>query len=133
MSIRDPDHKDSLDVDGDDDGSTGEETQFLPTDLPPDMLPSKSTQRYVVLMCVQFLFIVEFSQFIMEPPLQEIMEDFVCHSHYPDHLMGVPQVQDSRCKDADTQRTLAMARSWMMWVSIFVRRWPGYGVSRCRR
>ncbi|KAH6957907.1 major facilitator superfamily domain-containing protein [Ilyonectria sp. MPI-CAGE-AT-0026] len=89
-------------------------------DISPDSVPEEPIQRYVVLMCVQFLFIIEFSQFIMEPPLQEIMEDFVCHSYHPDHAMGVPQEQDARCKDADVQGTLAMARSWMLWVEMLV-------------
>ncbi|KAF7552330.1 hypothetical protein G7Z17_g4416 [Cylindrodendrum hubeiense] len=98
----------------------GEETRFLPMDIAPDIVPQKSNQRYVILMCVQFLFIIEFSMFIMEPPLQEIMEDFVCHTVYPDHRTGVPQEPDTRCKNPDVQGTLAMARSWMMWVGMLV-------------
>lgn len=100
----------------------GEGTRFLPMDIFPDIVPTQTTDRYVIIMCVQFLFIIEFSQFIMEPPLQEIMEDFVCHAHYPDHRTGELQTPDSRCKDADVQGTLAMARSWMMWVGMLVRR-----------
>ena len=130
MAAWNPHHADSSDTDVEsidedhNDGGEGEETRFLPMDmdLPPEKGPRKSTQRYVVLMCVQFLFMIEFSQFIMEPPLQEIMEDFVCHSRYEDHAMGVPQVPDSRCKNPDVQQTLAMARSWMMWVGMLVRR-----------
>ncbi|KAH7166369.1 major facilitator superfamily domain-containing protein [Dactylonectria macrodidyma] len=104
----------------------GEGARFLPMDIDdegaaaaPNEVP-KSTQRYVILMCVQFLFIVEFSMFIMEPPLQQIMEDFVCHARYSDHRTGVTQTPDERCKDADVQGTLAMARSWMMWVGMLV-------------
>lgn len=123
--------KDSLDgldslVAGQDAGSDEEESRFLPAGAGPniDGGPGKVTQRYVLLMCVLFLFIGEFSQFIMEPPLQQIMEDFVCHTQYPDHAMGAAQEADSRCKNADVQGTLAMARSWMMWVSMLVRESP---------
>lgn len=129
--VQNLDHrKDSFGADGEsiaedrDDGPEGEQARFLPMDISPDSVPEEPIQRYVVLMCVQFLFIIEFSQFIMEPPLQEIMEDFVCHSYHPDHAMGVPQEQDARCKDADVQGTLAMARSWMLWVEMLVRRYP---------
>ena len=129
MAKRDLSHKDSLDVDAESFGDihdadlAGEEAQFLPTDLPPQRVRGKASQRYVILMCVQFLFIVEFSQFIMEPPLQAIMEDFVCHERYLDHAVGALQAQDPRCKEPDVQGTLAMTRSWMMWVGMLVRRW----------
>lgn len=78
-------------------------------------------QRYVILMCVVFLFIVEFSMYIMEPPLQAIMEDFVCHGIYPDHAANDPRAApDPRCKGQDVQKTLAMARTWLMWTGMFV-------------
>ncbi|KAH8904804.1 MFS general substrate transporter [Coniochaeta sp. PMI_546] len=79
------------------------------------------TQRHVIVMCVIFLFIVEFSMFVMEPPLQAVMEDFVCHEIYPDHVMEASAAeQDSRCKDPSVQTILAMARSWLMWTGMFV-------------
>lgn len=82
------------------------------------------TQRHVIVMCVIFLFIVEFSMFVMEPPLQAVMEDFVCHEIYPDHVMEASAAeQDSRCKDPSVQTVLAMARSWLMWTGMFVRKY----------
>lgn len=135
MAIWDPDRKDSTDADvegideGYDAGPVDEETHFLPMDLLPDDVPSKPTSRWVILMCVQFLFMIEFSLFLMDPPQQQIVEDFVCYGRYPDHLTGAPHVPDSRCKNADVQQTLAMVRSWMMWVGMLIRRSPGRWLS----
>jgi hypothetical protein len=104
--------------------ATEEGARFLPLEIDPEPIvrPSKPTQRYVILMCAQFLFMVEVSQFIMEPPLQEIMEDFICHARYADHAMGKLQVQDPRCKEPGVQGDLAMTRSWMAFVGMLVRK-----------
>ncbi|KAI5467968.1 COP9 signalosome complex subunit 2 [Mariannaea sp. PMI_226] len=103
-----------------DDGDSGyndeivasEGSPLLPTDLPPDIVPSKSFQRHVILMCVLFLFIVEIGQFIMEAPRQKIMEDVICRTYYPDHSLKTPQIQDHRCKNNKVQEMLAMVRGW---------------------
>ncbi|KAI9147530.1 MFS efflux pump atnC [Paramyrothecium foliicola] len=103
--------------------SAGEDARFLPLDMDPEPVvapPTTSKQRYVILMCVQFLFMIEVSGFIMEPPLQQIMEDFICHEQYPDHVIGNQQTPDDRCKEADVQGTLAMTRSWMMTIALLV-------------
>jgi hypothetical protein len=122
--IRDPLRKDSADMDRESIGDGEERSHFLPDGPPPPATEEPvSAQRYVILMCVLFLFIVEFSMYIMEPPLQAIMEDFVCHGVYPDHVANAPQAEpDSRCKNPNVQTTLAMARSWLMWVGMFVRK-----------
>ncbi|KAK7433333.1 hypothetical protein QQZ08_000272 [Neonectria magnoliae] len=86
----------------------------LPNDLPADIIPPKSFRFRVLLMCIVFLFIVEVSQFIMEPPLQKIMEDIICHKYYPDHSLREPSILDRRCKNDEVQRTLAMVRGWSL-------------------
>lgn len=123
--IRDPRHRDSADMDAASAGEGEERAHFLPASgLPPtETEVPVSAQRYVILMCVLFLFTVEFSMYIMDPPLQAIMEDFVCHGLYPDHVTNAPQAEpDSRCKNPNVQTTLAMARSWLMWTGMFVRK-----------
>lgn len=95
---------------------------------------SSTLKRRVLLMSILFLFIVEFSLFVMEAPLQQIMENFICHSktmsknakREPMDVMGMGDMDgmegmDPRCKEPDVQQTLAMARSWMMSVSMLVR------------
>lgn len=89
-----------------------EDSPLLPTDLPPDIIPSKSFRRRVLLMCILFLFIIEVGQFIMEAPLQKIMEDIICRNYYPDHPLRTPRIQDSRCKSNHVQGMLAMVRGW---------------------
>ena len=65
-------------------------------------------------MCVLFLFIVEVSQYILTPPTEQIMEDVICRRYHPDHALVMPRIHDSRCKETDVQKTLAMVRSWSM-------------------
>lgn len=72
-------------------------------------------------MCILMLFIVEVSQFIMEPPLQKIMEDIICRDYYPNHALRMPRIQDHRCKNTDVQKTLAMVRGWLMAVEMATR------------
>lgn len=81
-------------------------------DLPADIAPSKGFRRLVVGMCVLFLFIVEVSQYILNPPMEQIMEDVICRRYHPDHAIAMPQFHDNRCKDTEVQKTLAMVRSW---------------------
>ncbi|KAL6825282.1 major facilitator superfamily domain-containing protein [Trichoderma camerunense] len=80
-------------------------------DLPADIAPSKSFRRFVLGMCVLFLFIIEVSQYILTPAMQQIMEDVICRRYHPDHALSV---HDNRCKETDVQKTLAMVRSWSM-------------------
>ncbi|KPM33923.1 hypothetical protein AK830_g12649 [Neonectria ditissima] len=91
-----------------------EQSPLLPNDLPADIVPPKSFRFRVLLMCIVFLFIVEVSQFIMEPPLQKIMEDIICRKYYPDHLLREPSILDRRCKNDQVQQTLAMVRGWSL-------------------
>jgi hypothetical protein len=84
-------------------------------------LATSASPRYVILMCAMFIFTVELSMYVTDPAMQMIMEDVACHDHYPDHKIGVNTGEDSRCKNADVQGTLAMSRSWMMWAQLFVR------------
>jgi TRAP-type uncharacterized transport system fused permease subunit len=123
--IRDSRCRDSADMDLESIGEGEERAHFLASPgLPPaEARVSVSGQRRVILMCVLFLFIVEFSMYIMEPPLQAIMEDFVCHGFYPDHVPNASlAAPDGRCKNPDVQTTLAMARSWLLWMGMFVRK-----------
>ncbi|UKZ81516.1 hypothetical protein TrVFT333_009288 [Trichoderma virens FT-333] len=80
-------------------------------DLPADIAPSKSFRRFVLGMCVVFLFIIEVSQFILTPAMEQIMEDVICRRYHPDHALAM---HDNRCKETDVQKTLAMVRSWSM-------------------
>ncbi|KAL7934718.1 COP9 signalosome complex subunit 2 [Trichoderma chlorosporum] len=81
------------------------------TDLPADIAPSKYFRRVVLGMCVLFLFIIEVSQYILTPAIEQIMEDVICRRYHPDHVFAV---HDNRCKETDVQKTLAMVRSWSM-------------------
>lgn len=107
-----------------------ERSPLLRNDLPPDIVPAKSFRNRVLLMCILSLFIVEVSQFIMEPPLQKIMEDIICRDYYPDHTLRVPRIQDSRCKNNEVQKTLAMVRGWALAFEMATRELPG--LRRCR-
>ncbi|KAF4976669.1 hypothetical protein FZEAL_6694 [Fusarium zealandicum] len=89
-----------------------EESPLLSNDLPSDLVPSKTFQRRVLLMCIISLFIIEVSQFITDPPLKKITEDIICRQHYPDHVLRLPRIQDHRCKDNSVQKTLAMVQAW---------------------
>jgi hypothetical protein len=91
-------------------------------DLPADIAPSKSFRRLVVAMCVLFLFIVEVSQYILNPPMEQIMEDVICRGYHPDHMIAMPQLHDSRCKDTEVQKTLAMVRSWSTSLDMLLRK-----------
>ncbi|KAG8406750.1 hypothetical protein J3458_021081 [Metarhizium acridum] len=97
-----------------------EESPLLNTDLPPHVVPDKSFQHLVLSMCVLFLFIVEVSIFIMQPPLQQVMEDRICGEIYPDHPLGFMSETDGRCKDNRVQTELAMLRSWEVSAEMFV-------------
>ncbi|ODA83166.1 hypothetical protein RJ55_01677 [Drechmeria coniospora] len=88
-----------------------------PVGSPPEDGSDKAFRRTVIAMCVLFLFIVETSGVIIEPPKLQLMEDIICRDQYPDHLMGV---DDGRCKDAEVQKTLAMVRSWSLSSEMFV-------------
>ncbi|KHO01274.1 MFS transporter [Metarhizium album ARSEF 1941] len=97
-----------------------EESPLLHTDLPPDVVPDKPFQHLVLSVCVLFLFVVEVSMFVMQPPLQQVMEDRVCGEIYPDHLVGTMSETDDRCKDNTVQKELAMLRSWEVSAEMFV-------------
>lgn len=92
------------------------------SDLPPDIAPSKSFRNFVIGMCVLFLFLVEVSQYILNPPMEQIMEDVICRRFHPDHTLAMPNVHDGRCKDTDVQKTLAMVRSWGMSGDMLIRK-----------
>lgn len=72
-------------------------------------------------MCVLFLFIVEVSQFVMNAPLQQVLEDRICGDIYPDHELGLVASPGDRCKDKSVQKRLAMLRSWDVSAQMFVR------------
>ncbi|KAL7784356.1 COP9 signalosome complex subunit 2 [Trichoderma ceciliae] len=98
------------------DGDEADEATALlqNTDLPADIAPSKAFRRFVIGMCVLFVFIIEVSQYILTPPLEQIMEDVICRRYHPDHVLVMPRIHDDRCKETDVQKTLAMVRSWSM-------------------
>lgn|SRR5688572_4524783 len=99
------------------------ERLLLATDLPREIMPDKQFQQTVLLMSCIFIALVETYSFLTIAPIQEIMEDFICHSHYPDHMMNKPMIQDQRCKQPDVQKTLAMVRSWWQTCELWVRKY----------
>lgn len=102
---------------------TNETTSLLQNNnLPADVAPSKAFRRLVVAMCVLFLFIIEVSQYILNPPMEQIMEDVICRRYHPDHAIAMPQLHDSRCKDTEIQKTLAMVRSWSTSLDMLLRK-----------
>lgn len=124
---------DSMDSDVESEGASPieveptENSPLLPNDLPPDIVPPKSLQRRVLVICIIFLFIVEASQFIVEAPLQKIMEDIICCNYFPDYSLRMPQIQDRRCKDNEVQRILAMVRGWSLAFEMATRKLPALG------
>ncbi|CAM1506121.1 Fc.00g057620.m01.CDS01 [Cosmosporella sp. VM-42] len=111
-SATDVDVESNADSDGE--FTPSEQSPLLPNDLPPEILPPKSFQHKVLFMCILCLFIVEVSQFIMDPPLQKIMEDIICRNYYPDHALRMPEIKDHRCKNTEVQKTLAMVKGWAL-------------------
>lgn len=93
--------------------SATEGTPLLPTDLPAEVQPSKAFQYKVTLLCAVFIFIVDVSVFLMDPPFQEIVEDVICRIHHPDHVLWQNGV-DKRCKAPDVQKMMAMVKSAVM-------------------
>jgi hypothetical protein len=107
------------------DEEADESTSLLQNnDLPADIAPSKGFRRLVVGMCVLFLFIIEVSQYILNPPMEQIMEDVICRHYHPDHMIAMPQLRDNRCKDTEIQKTLAMVRSWSTSLDMLLRKCP---------
>lgn len=98
-----------------------EDSPLLPTDLPVDIVPDKRFQHLVIGMCALLLFIIEVCQYVMQAPMQSIMEDIICRDQFPDHQLGVHSIMDHRCKDRATQKELAMLRSWTTTIEMFVR------------
>ena len=94
----------------------GEDTPLLPTDLPADVIPDKTFQRSVIAMAYIFIALIDIYAFLIQGPVQQVMEDIICHRQYPDHIVNQPRVQDQRCKEPEVQRTLAMVRGW--WASV---------------
>ncbi|OTA06959.1 hypothetical protein A9Z42_0077860 [Trichoderma parareesei] len=100
----------------DNDYEADEATTLLQNTCPPAevVTPAKSFRRFVLGMCVLFLFIIEASQYILTPAMEQIMEDIICRHYHPDHVLAVPGTHDNRCKETDVQKRLAMVRSWSM-------------------
>ncbi|KAH0495992.1 hypothetical protein TgHK011_009513 [Trichoderma gracile] len=101
----------------DNDYEADETTALLQTECPSAevITPSKSFRRFVLGMCVLFLFIIEASQYILTPAMEQIMEDIICRDYHPDHVLAMPGApHDNRCKETDVQKRLAMVRSWSM-------------------
>ncbi|GAB0138226.1 hypothetical protein EsDP_00006465 [Epichloe bromicola] len=130
----DDEHARFLPDDDDEDsaGGQGRGRRSFSTTFSNGAAVSSTLKRRVLLMSILFLFIVEFSLFVMEAPLQQIMENFICHGKTMSKSAKRAQMDmdmgdmdgmkgmDPRCKEPDVQQTLAMARSWMMSVSMLV-------------
>ncbi|KAG5927132.1 hypothetical protein E4U42_002543 [Claviceps africana] len=101
-------------------GVSQDEEPLINTDPPLSSVPSKGFQRLVVGMCLVFLFIVEVSQLLITPALQQVLEDRLCGEVYPDHELGRPEHLDDRCKEKSVQKELAILRSWEVSAEMFV-------------
>jgi hypothetical protein len=123
MAPRDIDVDDATTVVDSEPGNvTTEHTPLLPTDLPPDVVPSKSFQRLVLCMTFLFLFVIEIAQYMMDAPSTAIMEDILCHQRYPDHVAYyISHSDDPRCKSPQVQKTLAVVKGWIYSADLFVR------------
>lgn len=91
-----------------------ERTPLLATDLPADMLPRAAVKYKVIAMCAIFLFVIDVGTFIMDAPMQQLMEDVICRDLFPDHPIGKDGVGDGRCKTAEVQQALANLKSMKM-------------------
>lgn len=74
--------------------------------------PSRAFQLRVQLMCAVFLFIIDVSVFIIDPPTQQILEDIICRDRYGgDPSVLLAKGPGSPCKSPDVQSKLAMFTS----------------------
>ncbi|KAK7209942.1 hypothetical protein V2G26_017120 [Clonostachys chloroleuca] len=76
------------------------------------LAPSRAFQIRVQLMCAVFLFIIDVSVFIIDPPTQQILEDIICRDRYGgDPSVLLAKGPGSPCKSPDVQSKLAMFTS----------------------
>jgi hypothetical protein len=104
--------------------AVSEDSPLLPADLPPEIVPGKSFQYRLLAVSLAILMVLEFSQYALEPAMQEILEDIICRDQFPDHLLRAKhgsRVLDVRCKDVIVQKELAMVRSWVVATDMLVR------------
>lgn len=117
--------------------TTSEQTPLLATApdndtdaaSPNGPLPSKAFRHKVTLLCALFIFIVDLAVFLMEPPSQEILEDIICRTHYPDHRLASFSSSgsddlDRRCKDPEVQKMMAAVKSLTSIPQLLIRVFP---------
>lgn len=75
-------------------------------------MPSKSLRLLVTIIGGMCLVLIGISQGVVNPALQEIMEDVICRGVYSDHHLNAVATPDSRCKDDAVQKVLLMVRGW---------------------
>ena len=101
-----------------------ERTPLLATDLPADMLPHAAVKYKVISMCAIFLFVIDVGTFIMDAPMQQLMEDVICRDRFPDHPIGKDGIGDGRCKTAEVQEALANLKSMKVVAQMLCRESP---------
>lgn len=79
-------------------------------------LPSKAFRYKVISLCILFVFLIDLSGFLIEPPVQAIIEDVVCYIHYPDHRLAIGGGggggdTDPRCKSPDVQKMMTSVKA----------------------
>jgi hypothetical protein len=75
-------------------------------------------------MCAVFLFIIDVSVFIIDPPTQQILEDIICRDRYGgDPSVLLAKGPGSPCKSPDVQSKLAMFTSIQALFGTLCRRW----------
>lgn len=91
------------------------------TELPAEFVPSLAFQWSVMLTATAIVTIIIGGQIIMSPATDEIMEDIICHTKFPDHAIGSYNPPDPRCKDDAVQDVFAMVRAWSTSAEMLVR------------
>lgn len=81
--------------------------------------PDKRFQRRVAMICTLFTIAIDFSIFMMDPPTQRLVEDSMCHSHFPDYVPG--HGLDTRCKTPDVQKPMTRLKSIMLTLQMLFR------------
>jgi hypothetical protein len=107
--------------------SDSDSNDDVPTPSAAELAADRRFQIKVSALCIGFLVVLEFSTFIMEAPIQQITEDVICFSTYPDHVIGQ---HDDRCKNNDVQKSLTHYKSIITACSMLFRTFSSWAPAR---
>ncbi|KAK1590933.1 ATP synthase F0 [Colletotrichum navitas] len=88
-----------------------EDAPLLTHDLPSTVAPTRAYQVKIIGLAMVFILIGEIGAYLQIPPTFQLMEEIICHKHYPGHIIS-QSVHDNVCKSAEVQGELAMIKGW---------------------